>query len=100
MKTAIRICCAFFIIPVALWLLPDDAQAQSVPNSTCFLCHSNVTLKKTITLSNGAQEFVPLYVDSMKFKANTHGALSCVNCHTDITTSNQYNHQLAKTYGG
>ncbi|PIU45353.1 MAG: hypothetical protein COS95_04230 [Ignavibacteriales bacterium CG07_land_8_20_14_0_80_59_12] len=100
MKTTVQIGCALFIILLALWVLTDNAKAQPVPNSTCFLCHSNLTLKKAITLSNGTQEFVPLFVDSTKFKTNKHATLLCVNCHTDITTANQFGHQLAKTYGG
>ena len=100
MRTKVQIGCAFFSLLFALWLLTDDVQAQSVSNSTCFMCHSNLTLKKTVNLSNGTQEFVPLFVDSTKFKTNKHAALLCVNCHTDITTANQFSHQLAKTYGG
>lgn len=100
MRASIQIGCTFLCMLVTLCIFTYEVQAQAVPNSTCFLCHSNLTLKKTITLSNGTQEFVPLYVDSTKFQSNKHGALLCVNCHTDITTANQYSHQLPKFYGG
>jgi len=70
-----------------------------ITNNQCFQCHSNTTLKKIITLATST-ETIPLYVDSTKFKTSKHSALSCVNCHTDITTTNLFSHQLTKFYGG
>ncbi|MEW6004450.1 MAG: T9SS type A sorting domain-containing protein [Stygiobacter sp.] len=73
-------------------------------NQQCYQCHSNVSLKKDITVSGGT-EIVPLYVDSTKFNQTIHKSLNCVNCHTDITSANLYTHPaggnnaLSKYYG-
>ncbi|MFA6980374.1 MAG: T9SS type A sorting domain-containing protein [Ignavibacteriaceae bacterium] len=70
-----------------------------ITREQCYVCHSNSSLQKTITLTSST-EIVPLYVDSTKFKLSKHATLLCVNCHTDITTENQFNHKLSKYYGG
>lgn len=75
-----------------------------ITREQCYQCHANSSLQKTIATSSG-QEVVPLYVDSTAFKTSTHHALLCVQCHTDITTTNLFTHasgganQLVKTYG-
>ncbi|MDP1678384.1 MAG: T9SS type A sorting domain-containing protein [Bacteroidota bacterium] len=100
MKRTLRFCNSFSKFFIALWVLTFSAQAQ-VANSTCYQCHStNISLKKTITLTNGTQEFVPLYVDSTKYKVSKHSFLLCVQCHTDITDANKLSHLLTKQYGG
>lgn len=73
------------------------AQAQ-ISNGQCYQCHSNSTLQKQITTSSGT-EIIPLYVDSTQYNQNIHHALECVKCHTDINSSNLYNHSLTKYYG-
>ncbi|MBI3193009.1 MAG: hypothetical protein HYZ34_00920, partial [Ignavibacteriae bacterium] len=86
---------------IALLVTTSDAQ---LTREQCYLCHSNVSLLKTITLSNGTTETIPLYVDSLKYNLSTHKNLLCVQCHTDLTATNLYNHAganaLLKSYGG
>lgn len=81
----------------------QSAQGQ-ITRQQCYLCHSNPSLSKTITLSTGATEAIPLYVDSLRYNGSTHRQLLCVQCHTDITQTNLYSHtgtnSLAKHYGG
>lgn len=89
--------------PVLALGLALQAEAQ-IPKEQCLACHSNPSLSKTITVSGGT-ETVLLYVDAAAYAANTHGALNCVSCHTDITATNLYTHAagganaLSKTYG-
>ena len=83
----------------SLFLAVNVSLLGQISNSQCYLCHSNSSLKKTITLAT-TTESVPLYVDSTKFKSSKHANLKCVNCHTDITTSNLFSHKLEKYYGG
>lgn len=71
---------------------------SQVTNDQCFLCHGSTTFSKAITLTSGATELIPLYVDKVKYAASTHGSLSCVKCHTDITVMTHG--PLGKTYGG
>ncbi|MBI1937883.1 MAG: T9SS type A sorting domain-containing protein [Ignavibacteriales bacterium] len=71
---------------------------SQVTNNQCFQCHSNVSLKKDVTVSGGT-ETIPLYVDSTLFKTNLHKNLKCVDCHTDITTTNLYTHASGGTNG-
>ncbi|MCI0512298.1 hypothetical protein L0128_03715 [candidate division KSB1 bacterium] len=85
-------------------LLVFAAVCLAQTNQQCLICHSNKTLTKKITLSNGTLETIPLFVDKDKFAASKHGALQCIQCHTDITTANLFSHtgakSLGKTYGG
>lgn len=91
------------IILCLVCALHSAGQAQ-IANHQCYLCHANNALAKSVTLTSGAVETVPLYVDSVQFKASTHRALLCVQCHTDITSANLFTHSgangLVKTYGG
>lgn len=47
-------------------------------NSTCVssVCHGNANLSKSIVVTGGATEVVPLYVDSVEFLATVHRARS------------------------
>ena len=69
-----------------------------ITRNQCYLCHSNPTLQKTITVSGGT-EIIPLYVDSLQYNSSLHHALECVACHTDINSTNLFSHTLSKNYG-
>ncbi|HAB54334.1 MAG TPA: hypothetical protein DCE80_19500 [Ignavibacteriales bacterium] len=69
-----------------------------ITRDQCYLCHSNPTLQKTITVSGGT-EIIPLYVDSLQYNSSLHHALECVACHTDINSTNLFSHTLSKNYG-
>jgi len=62
-------------------------------------CHGNSELVKTIQVDATTTESVPLYVDGTQFATTVHGALECVNCHTDIDPSGLHG-PVNKTYGG
>ena len=94
-----------FSLLVFLWtLLGTFSALAQLTRQQCYLCHTNTSLSKTITLSSGSTEKIPLYVDSVKYNASLHSALVCVQCHTDITQGNLFNHSglnsLTKSYGG
>ncbi len=87
----------------------DEDDKNSTPNSpwqsensTCVsaACHGNADLHKEVTITGGAVETIPLYVDSSSFLAEVHAELRCVDCHTDITLNGQMHGDADKTYGG
>lgn len=90
--------CLLMTLSISLLTYGQIARQQ------CYVCHSNTTFSKTITLTSGATETVPLYIDSTKYNVSLHRNLLCVQCHTDITQANLYSHSgtnsLQKTYGG
>jgi hypothetical protein len=92
-----------YLVSLLILLLTKSILPQ-ITNAQCFACHSNPTLQKTVEVSGGT-EIVPLYVNAVLYTANTHGALLCVDCHTDITPANLYTHAaggtnaLQKNYG-
>lgn len=86
------------IFPFVLFLFFSNAIQAQITRDQCYLCHSNPTLQKTITVSGGT-EIIPLYVDSTQFNLSLHHALECVKCHTDINSGNLYSHNLNKLYG-
>ncbi|MEW6510199.1 MAG: T9SS type A sorting domain-containing protein [Bacteroidota bacterium] len=92
------------LLILLLTLLATSIMHAQITRQQCYLCHANPGLSKTITLSTGSTETIPLYVDTLKFNASLHSALLCVQCHTDITPANLYNHSgsnsLPKSYGG
>lgn len=71
---------------------------SQISRSQCYICHSNPTIQKTVTVSGGT-EIIPLYVDSLQYNNGLHHSLECIACHTDINSSNLYNHSLTKYYG-
>lgn len=73
-----------------------------IENSTCISaeCHGKPTLSKTVTVTGGASEVVPLYVDSAAFVAEAHDELACADCHTDITVNGSSHGPAMKVFGG
>jgi 5-methylcytosine-specific restriction endonuclease McrA len=57
----------------------DPAAAQTGPNDTCLMCHSDTNAKGTSGKTIG--------LDKAKFSASAHGALGlkCTDCHTDTS---------------
>lgn len=73
---------------------PTDVPYYNVANDSCFVCHNDPALKKTI-----GTETVPLYVDREKFARSIHRANRCLDCHTDIVFYKGHS-EAVKTYGG
>ncbi len=73
---------------------PIDIPYYNSANDSCFVCHNDPSLKKTI----GA-ETVPLYVDRERFARSIHRANRCLDCHTDIVFYKGHS-EAVKTYGG
>ena len=71
-------------------------------NSSCITaaCHGNASLQKAITVTGGATEIVPLYVDSSEFVLTQHKGIKCVECHTDISLSSGTHGAATKKFGG
>ena len=57
--------------------LPGPALAQE--NADCLMCHEDPELKGT---RNGTE--ASMFVDPAQFQGSVHGALDCINCHTDL----------------
>jgi len=74
------------LVPLVLGLClfaGTAATAQKPTNEDCLACHSDSTLSKEV---NGKR--VSLYVNPDKFKDAMHGGMfTCVDCHTDLKTS-------------
>jgi hypothetical protein len=73
---------------------PTDIPYYNVANDSCYVCHSDSSLRKTI-----GTETVPLYVDREKFARSIHRANRCLDCHTDIVFYKGHS-EAVKTYGG
>lgn len=71
-------------------------------NSSCITaaCHGNASLVKNITVTGGASEAVPLFVDSALFVMTQHKSIKCVDCHTDIELSAGTHGPATKKFGG
>lgn len=103
----------FLIIPLTILAMvmgckKDDDDPEPIPtdwqaaNSTCVTsdCHGNQNLKKDITVTGGAVESVPLYVDSAAFLTTVHKTQLCTSCHTDIIMTKGSHGPATKSFGG
>ncbi|HEY1263462.1 MAG TPA: cytochrome c3 family protein [Terriglobales bacterium] len=71
------------VAALILLLAVSTASAQKPSNEDCLACHGQADLAKDV---NG--KAVSLHVDPHKFSGSIHGSMfSCVDCHTDVTTS-------------
>ncbi|MDZ7262860.1 MAG: cytochrome b [candidate division KSB1 bacterium] len=70
-------------LPVSwvVFLLIGSVPAFAISNQECLECHSDSTLVKTT--EDGRE--LSLFVDEKRFGESVHGALGCVDCHSDIT---------------
>jgi len=60
---------------------PPTAFGAEVDDAACFPCHNNPKWRMEFTLPSG--ETLSLYFDKDKLRGSVHGALHCVDCHTD-----------------
>ncbi len=67
----------FFYAPLLLLVLLLPVSGFSQESANCLSCHS--AMKGRLKTAGGA--LIELNVDSGKFQASVHGALSCTDCH-------------------
>jgi cytochrome b subunit of formate dehydrogenase len=81
----------------ALWVLwlplapQAAAEDEAIANGTCLDCHSDPDL----TMEKGGKE-VSLFVDAKVFASSVHSAVSCADCHEDLTAEHPDDEKPAK----
>lgn len=97
----------FCVLPVLAVVSCDDGEKKNEggwakENSTCITpaCHGNAALSKNITVTGGAVENVPLFVDSAQYVATPHKSIKCTDCHTDIDMAGGTHGAATKKFGG